>query len=229
MVEPRGDPRRSSTSSAPTSTVAAGDLVDLANQNGGRDNISVILVRVPPEFLPSASWAQRWLAKKKQAEATAVDGQARPLPARRHRRATSASRKERITIGRRADNDICLPYPAVSGEHAAIVTILADSFLEDLGSTNGTLVNDRRSPSTSCAIATDRHRPRDPRLLLGRRRRVRAAAAGAAGARPRQHPRAARRPPLGALGHGEEPVHAGSGGRSSGRWWPSSTRRRRAR
>ena len=27
------------------------------------------------------------------------------------------------------------------GEHAAVVTILADSFLEDLGSTNGTLVN----------------------------------------------------------------------------------------
>ncbi|MCE7876169.1 MAG: FHA domain-containing protein, partial [Betaproteobacteria bacterium PRO3] len=41
------------------------------------------------------------------------------------------------------DNDVCLPYPAVSGEHAAVVTILADSFLEDLGSTNGTLVNGR--------------------------------------------------------------------------------------
>ena len=51
--------------------------------------------------------------------------------------------KERVTIGRRADNDVCLPYPAVSGEHAAVVTILADSFLEDLGSTNGTLVNGR--------------------------------------------------------------------------------------
>ena len=49
--------------------------------------------------------------------------------------------RERITIGRRADNDVCLPYPAVSGEHAVVVTILADSFLEDLGSTNGTLVN----------------------------------------------------------------------------------------
>src|SRR5512141_3337199 len=49
--------------------------------------------------------------------------------------------KERITIGRRADNDVCLPHPAVSGEHAAIVTILTDSFLEDLDSTNGTFVN----------------------------------------------------------------------------------------
>ena len=49
--------------------------------------------------------------------------------------------KERMVIGRRADNDLCLPYPAVSGEHASVVTILADSFLEDMGSTNGTLVN----------------------------------------------------------------------------------------
>jgi len=45
--------------------VAAADLIELANQNGGRDNISVILVRIPPEFLPATSWAQRWLAKKK--------------------------------------------------------------------------------------------------------------------------------------------------------------------
>src|SRR5258706_879664 len=49
--------------------------------------------------------------------------------------------RDRPTIGRRADNDICLPNLAVSGEHAVVVTILADSFLEDLSSTNGTLVN----------------------------------------------------------------------------------------
>jgi pSer/pThr/pTyr-binding forkhead associated (FHA) protein len=49
--------------------------------------------------------------------------------------------RERLTIGRRPDNDVFLPQPAVSGEHAAVVTILEDSFLEDLGSTNGTLVN----------------------------------------------------------------------------------------
>ena len=52
-----------------------------------------------------------------------------------------ALNRERMAIGRRADNDICLPNLAVSGEHAAVVTILSDSFLEDLGSTNGTLVN----------------------------------------------------------------------------------------
>ena len=49
--------------------------------------------------------------------------------------------KERVTIGRKVHNDIQIDNLAVSGEHALIVTILKDSFLEDLGSTNGTLVN----------------------------------------------------------------------------------------
>jgi pSer/pThr/pTyr-binding forkhead associated (FHA) protein len=49
--------------------------------------------------------------------------------------------KERTTIGRKPHNDIQIDNLAVSGEHAVIVTILNDCFLEDLGSTNGTLVN----------------------------------------------------------------------------------------
>jgi len=49
--------------------------------------------------------------------------------------------KERMTIGRRPTNDIHIDNLAVSGEHAAISTIGNDSFLEDLGSTNGTLIN----------------------------------------------------------------------------------------
>ena len=49
--------------------------------------------------------------------------------------------KERTTIGRKPHNDIQIDNLAVSGEHGVIVTILNDSFLEDLGSTNGTLVN----------------------------------------------------------------------------------------
>ena len=49
--------------------------------------------------------------------------------------------KERTTIGRKAHNDIQIDNLAVSGEHAVVVTILQDSFLEDLGSTNGTVVN----------------------------------------------------------------------------------------
>ncbi len=49
--------------------------------------------------------------------------------------------KERMTIGRKAHNDIVIDNLAVSGEHAAIVTIQNDSFLEDLDSTNGVMVN----------------------------------------------------------------------------------------
>ena len=52
--------------------------------------------------------------------------------------------QDRITIGRRADHDVCLPFPAVSADHAEIITVMADSFLHDLGSTNGTFVNGER-------------------------------------------------------------------------------------
>lgn len=49
--------------------------------------------------------------------------------------------KERVTVGRKPENDIQIDNLAVSGKHALIITILDDSFLEDLGSTNGTYVN----------------------------------------------------------------------------------------
>ena len=49
--------------------------------------------------------------------------------------------KQRTTIGRKAQNDIQIDNMAVSGEHAVVVAILDDAFLEDLDSTNGTLVN----------------------------------------------------------------------------------------
>ncbi|WP_434513512.1 FHA domain-containing protein [Dechloromonas sp. ARDL1] len=49
--------------------------------------------------------------------------------------------KERLSIGRKPHNDIQIDNLAISGDHAVVVTILADSFLEDLNSTNGTLVN----------------------------------------------------------------------------------------
>ena len=62
---------------------------------------------------------------------TEADGKSREL----------ALDKERVTIGRHADNDIALNDKAVSGHHAVVITILSDSFLEDLDSTNGTLVN----------------------------------------------------------------------------------------
>lgn len=49
--------------------------------------------------------------------------------------------KEKTTIGRRPGNDIHIDNLAVSGEHAVISMIGRDAFLEDLGSTNGTMVN----------------------------------------------------------------------------------------
>lgn len=48
---------------------------------------------------------------------------------------------EYTNIGRNSDNDIHIDNLAVSGHHARILTILNDSFLEDMGSTNGTYVN----------------------------------------------------------------------------------------
>jgi len=49
--------------------------------------------------------------------------------------------KERTTIGRRTTNDIHINNLAVSGEHAAILKMGNNFYVEDLNSTNGTLVN----------------------------------------------------------------------------------------
>lgn len=51
--------------------------------------------------------------------------------------------KERMTIGRRPSNDIHIDNLAVSGEHAAIIQMGNDFYIEDLNSTNGTLVNEK--------------------------------------------------------------------------------------
>ncbi len=50
-------------------------------------------------------------------------------------------KKERLTIGRKPDNDVQIDNLAISGHHAVITTILQDAFLEDQNSTNGTYVN----------------------------------------------------------------------------------------
>lgn len=49
--------------------------------------------------------------------------------------------RETMLIGRKADNDIHIDNLAVSGKHAKVLTILNDSFIEDLGSTNGTFID----------------------------------------------------------------------------------------
>ena len=49
--------------------------------------------------------------------------------------------KERTTIGRKAVNDVQIEDTFLSGEHAVIVQVGNDCIIEDLGSTNGTVVN----------------------------------------------------------------------------------------
>jgi len=49
--------------------------------------------------------------------------------------------KSRLTVGRRPSNDIVIDHLTVSGQHAAIDTSSSGSFVLDLGSTNGTMVN----------------------------------------------------------------------------------------
>ena len=50
-----------------------------------------------------------------------------------------------LSIGRNQDNDVHIDDPTVSGHHAQIVTVFDSSYIEDLGSTNGTFVNGKKA------------------------------------------------------------------------------------
>lgn len=53
--------------------------------------------------------------------------------------------KDRTTLGRKPGNDIVLDNAAVSGQHCVFeLRGLADVYVEDLGSTNGTFVNNAK-------------------------------------------------------------------------------------
>lgn len=49
-----------------------------------------------------------------------------------------------VSLGRATDNDVCLDDITVSSHHARIVTFFNATYIEDLGSTNGTWVNGKR-------------------------------------------------------------------------------------
>jgi pSer/pThr/pTyr-binding forkhead associated (FHA) protein len=52
--------------------------------------------------------------------------------------------KKCLTIGRRATNDIHIDNLAVSGDHARVITVGDETQLEDLESTNGSVVNGKK-------------------------------------------------------------------------------------
>lgn len=52
--------------------------------------------------------------------------------------------KPTLTLGRKADNDIVIDNPAVSGHHCKLCVQGGTYFVEDLDSTNGTYVNEKR-------------------------------------------------------------------------------------
>lgn len=52
-----------------------------------------------------------------------------------------AIQRDRTTLGRRPYNDVVIDNLAVSGEHAVLLAVGHDVFIEDLNSTNGTYIN----------------------------------------------------------------------------------------
>ena len=69
--------------------------------------------------------------------------------------------KDKTTLGRRPYNDIVIDNLAVSGEHAVLITILNDSFIEDLAGVSGHHVGVWSRLIGRHPALSDRHRARD--------------------------------------------------------------------
>ena len=52
--------------------------------------------------------------------------------------------KDSLTVGRKSDNDVVIDNPAISGHHCRLSKQGGTYYVEDLDSTNGTFVNEKR-------------------------------------------------------------------------------------
>ena len=52
--------------------------------------------------------------------------------------------KQALSVGRKPDNDIVIDNPAISGHHCKVLLVGETFYVEDLDSTNGTFVNEKR-------------------------------------------------------------------------------------
>jgi pSer/pThr/pTyr-binding forkhead associated (FHA) protein len=69
-------------------------------------------------------------------------------------------------VGRSSDNDICIPINEISRQHAKLQAAPAGVIVEDLGSANGTFVNDQRVHSATVLKGGDEVRFDTVRFLL---------------------------------------------------------------
>ena len=71
-----------------------------------------------------------------------------------------------LMVGRTSDADICVPIDEISRQHARLQVTPAGVLVEDLGSANGTFINDRRIETPTLLKAGDEVRFDNVRFLL---------------------------------------------------------------
>jgi pSer/pThr/pTyr-binding forkhead associated (FHA) protein len=71
-----------------------------------------------------------------------------------------------LNVGRSSDNDICIPIDEISRQHARLQASPAGIVVEDLGSANGTFINDQRVHATTLLKPGDEVRFDTVRFLL---------------------------------------------------------------
>ncbi len=97
-----------------------------------------------------------------------------------------------IAVGRSNDSDICIPIDEISRQHARLKSASSGIVVEDLGSANGTFINDKRVLKPTLLNTGDEVRFDTVRfLLMSTAQEVQLAAAGGATAAPRVAPRSA--------------------------------------